>query len=133
MDASIYQNKVMTIKVGINLGEYAILAADTRVSFISGDYLLSFRDDAEKIQKTKIGLITGAGYVDLLNDVKDYLSINEITHTSEIEEAIRKFRGKYTLECNLNSHINGRSKKSFESTGWIYTYSTPFEDCTILL
>ena len=68
----------MTIALGINFGDYAFLASDSRATFYNLDGTVrSFEDDQKKIYKTKLGVITGAGSIPLLEAVKDQLELNE--------------------------------------------------------
>lgn len=87
----------MTLLAGINLGSYVVMGADTRVSWYPPDGTFRFHDEGEKIQKTNIGLITGAGLINILDDVKKQLSEHDdITHTKQLEvmmhEALNRFR-----------------------------------------
>lgn len=73
----------MTIAIGINLGLYAIFAAVTRTTY----YRLGmpfFNDNSLKIQRTTMGLITGAGFCALLDSVKDKLANEEVTSTERV-------------------------------------------------
>lgn len=51
----------MTIAIGLNLGSYAILAADTRTTYYLDGRPFLYDDSTPKVQRTTIGLITGAG------------------------------------------------------------------------
>jgi hypothetical protein len=82
----------MTIAIGINLGRYVILAADTRTTYYPPFGKPLFRDDSEKIQKTGIGLITGAGLISLLDPVKTRLANESITNTNYIILFVREER-----------------------------------------
>src|SRR5262245_53702327 len=77
----------MTLVVGFNMRHYALMGADTRVCYYPGGQL-RYRDDAEKIRHTSMGLISGAGLCDLLDPVKERLEQNEITNTDQIRETI---------------------------------------------
>lgn len=119
----------MTINIGINLGEYVILAADTRTNYIIGSNTIRYEDGSEKIFKTKIGLITGSGYANLLNDVKKELKRNEVEHTNEIIEIIKQYRKKHLDLSKTNPYIFGESRKSIaKSTCWLFTYLSVVEN-----
>jgi len=119
----------MTINIGINLGEYVILAADTRTNYMIGNDTIVYEDEHEKILKTKIGLITGSGYVSLLNDVKNELKRNEVEHTNEIVEIIKRNREKHINQSKTNPYIFGDIQKTLqESTCWLFTYITAIDN-----
>ena len=109
----------MTIAIGINAGLYAILAADTRVTYFSSNSSF-YDDDKSKIQKTSMGLITGAGFVQLLDLVNSRLAIEAITNTDTtlaiIKEAREEIRQKWQHYSQIDSAI--------EQTGWIFSYYT---------
>jgi len=105
----------MTIALGIDFGNYIFMAADTRISYYLLGRKISFHDDSTKIYKTKIGLITGAGYSDLLDSVKKRLAEIEVDNTNKILDIIKDERSKYEKEID---------NKSLESTRWILSYTT---------
>lgn len=109
----------MTIAMGINFGKYVLLAADTRVTRHDWDgHVIDFHDDSIKIQKTDSGLITGAGFVELLDSVKYALSKQTITSTNQIIRTIREETNRcYTRYGDL-------IKQHVEKTGWIFSYMT---------
>lgn len=108
----------MTIAIGINLGLYTIFAADTRVTYkpISGAHF--YDDNNSKIQKTKMGLITGAGFCPILDGVKAKLAIKEITNTNQILEVINE----ETERINKIWQSNPNILSWIEMTGWIFSY-----------
>lgn len=111
----------MTIALGINFGDYVFLAADTRTTFGWVNHIISYTDESEKIQKTSIGLITGAGRTNLLDSVKSRLAKQEITNTDQISEIVKEER--------LN--LLGRlliTENDIALTGWIYSYITILND-----
>jgi hypothetical protein len=110
----------MTIALGINFGSYVLLAADTRATY----YDLSHRrvgcsDACEKIYKTSIGMVTGAGSEPLLNLVSDrFNEIDEIISTDQLVSIVNEERLRYrTLYPQV-------PEKSIKSTGWIFSYVT---------
>ena len=111
----------MTIALGINFGDYVLLAADTRTTFGWVNHIVSYTDESEKIQKMSFGLITGAGRTNLLDSVKNRLAKQEITNTDQIFEIIKEER--------LN--LLGRlliTENDIALTGWIYSYITTLND-----
>lgn len=111
--------KAMTIAIGINFSTYILLAADTRTTYYDWKgRTINYQDESVKIQKTSMGLITGAGSKLLLDSVKDRLRKEEITHTDQILRIMREERLKYR-------GIYQRSTvKDLKLTGWIFTYTT---------
>jgi len=105
----------MTIALGIDFGNYIFMAADTRVNYYFLGRKIDSRDDSTKIYKTKIGLITGAGYTNLLDSVKKRLAEEEVDNTNGILDIIKEERSKHVGEIDTDS---------FESTRWILSYTT---------
>ncbi|WP_440062963.1 hypothetical protein ACTACQ_11260 [Pseudomonas syringae] len=61
----------MTCILVAHLGDEIIIAADKRVTQITQDGLTTIiGDEEEKIVRTEVGVITGAGAVEMLDDVK---------------------------------------------------------------
>ena len=61
----------MTMIIGVNLGEYVIIAADCREAFMcDGEVISIISDEVDKFVKWNGGIITGCGYVPLLADLK---------------------------------------------------------------
>lgn len=121
----------MTIAIGIYFNEFILLAADTRTTYYdnSGD-VISFHDESEKIVRTKMGLMTGAGNMGLLDAVKSRFKKKEIGNSNELLKIIGKERCRFINLVdflNLEPHI-----KTIESTGWIFTYVTKRENIPLL-
>jgi len=111
----------MTINIGINLGEYIILGADTRTERLLGNRKMFYSDEDQKIQETKIGLITGAGYKDILDDVKRELSQRDTENTTEIIQIVKKSKDKFLINRPPFFTVD---EKWFEPTCWLLTYMT---------
>ena len=105
----------MTINIGINLKKYILIAADTRVTYfhplIPGKEF--YFDEENKIKLTKLGLITGAGRIDILNMVEKGLANRDIIHTDGILGLINE-----TIK-SLPANI---SQKEIDMTGWLLSY-----------
>src|SRR6186997_984924 len=109
----------MTICIGMFLGECALLVADTRIRFFHPEGLPEFYDDGnQKIQDIGIGLMTGAGYVPLLDGVKEELANTEISHTDMIIEIIKVC--SEALEAD--PWASKRLDEVRSMTGWLFTY-----------
>lgn len=117
----------MTIAVGINLGLYAILAADTRTTYHR--FGMPFYDDnSSKVQKTTMGLITGAGFCALLDGVKKKLATEQITDTERVLQIIKE-----TTEMTRNAWRGSPQIESWiEQTGWIFSYMTVLDGQPLL-
>lgn len=109
----------MTIAIGINLGLYAILAADTRTTYHRFD-MPFFDDNSTKVQKTTMGLITGAGFFPLLDSVKRKLATEQITNTERVLSIIKEENEKTRQAWRTYSQIDSWMEK----TGWIFSYTT---------
>jgi hypothetical protein len=107
----------MTIAIGINFGAYVLLAADTCTTYYDWNgRVLGYKDDSIKIQKTYLGLITGAGGEELLYLVKNRLKEEETRDTNQVLSIIREERRHYRRPLAvLEPHL-------VENTGWIFTY-----------
>lgn len=117
----------MTIAIGINLGLYAILAADTRTTYyVSG---IPFHDDnSAKVQKTTMGLITGAGFYPLLDGVKKKLATEQVTNTERVLPIIKGEIGMTRNAWRAYPQI----ESWIEQTGWIFSYMTTLNDQPLL-
>ena len=106
----------MTIALGVNFGSYIILAADTRTTWYPKDGSPYFQDDSEKIQKTKFGLITGAGWTHKLDLVKKSFAESLPQDTIEMINLIREALDK-------NKDRSGDMIPKLK-TRWIFSYQT---------
>ena len=112
----------MTIALGINFGNYVLLAADTRTVFFNWTKrMIGYTDNSVKIQKTSFGLITGAGRMELLGHVKTRLEKETITNTDRIYEIIEEERLNFTK-------VPAITENDVVLTGWIYSYKTILND-----
>ncbi len=121
----------MTIAIGINAGLYAILAADTRTTYYHPRFpstALFHDDNKSKIQKTTVGLIIGAGFVQLLDLVNNRLATETITNTnatlSVIKESLEEIRKRWKHYPMIDTAI--------AQTGWILSYYTYINDIPTL-
>lgn len=94
------------------------MAADTRVTRYSS--MLGppiYEDDNKKVHKTSLGVITGAGSVELINLVNNRLNkIDEIMDPDQILDIINKERNNYRA-----SHPEV-PEQYIENTGWLFSY-----------
>lgn len=109
----------MTIAIGINLGLYAILAADTRetVERLGSPF---FDDNKSKVHKTTMGLIAGAGLVQLLDAVNAQLASETITSTERISAIVAEEGERVRRQFAKYSKLDW----ALANTGWIFSYIT---------
>ncbi len=112
----------MTIAIRIKFRSYVLLAADTRITDFPPDGGLSNPDDNfEKIYYTGLGIITGAGIVDLLYLVNKRLREipqNQSIRGSELLSIINFER------LRLRRKLSPLSEKQIEAinnTGWMFS------------
>ena len=108
----------MTLIVGFNFGSYALIGADARVSYYP-DGQLQFRDDNEKIRETSLGLITGAGFANLLDLVKVRLLRQTASNTDEIISIIKEERERLKQAPWWGEK---RIQEALQTTAWMFTY-----------
>lgn len=76
----------MTFVIGLQSEFYNIIASDTRISFLCG---LRHRDGDHKTIKCELGLVSGSGWVTILEGVKKKLLSTTITKTDQITSIIQ--------------------------------------------
>lgn len=103
----------------MNLGYYALLAADTRVTSCPPGQTPVWRDDEEKVQVTNLGIITGMGLCELLDPVKERLSAETLTNTDGILEIIRTERARIDARCPQESWLRPHIE---HVTSWMFTF-----------
>lgn len=109
----------MTMIVGIHLGEYIIVAADKREVTMFNNIVVDINsDNVEKLIEWNGGIITGNGYVPLLNELKDHIAANEISDTSIILDYAN------TTVANLPLNQAGWKKQ----TNWMFSYITQLDN-----
>jgi hypothetical protein len=111
----------VTAFIAINLGDIAIIAADKKEVFIQGDFVIPIHESANKIIDSGIGLMTGSGYVSLLQDVKDQVANCTIKSTDQILSLISAARQKLQEFHGVDEH---QKTKNLCTTGWLFTYLT---------
>lgn len=87
-----------------------------------------YDDNSSKIQKTTMGLITGAGFCTLLDGVKRKLAIEQVTDTERVLSIINE-----ETERTLNAwRAHPQIESWIEQTGWIFSYTTLLNDQPLL-
>lgn len=119
----------MTLLASIHLDDYAIIASDKKEVVKLNGLIVPVHEEAEKIVITDIGLITGSGYVDLLDAVKKRVASEGINHTDKIMEIIKgeRDRIKNSIFCD-DDQIN----ELLNYSGWLFSYFTVIENSQCL-
>ena len=87
-----------------------------------------YDDNSSKVQKTTMGLITGAGFSPLLDGVKRKLAIEQVTDTERVLGIINE-----ETERTLNAwRAHPQIESWIERTGWIFSYTTMLNDQPLL-
>jgi hypothetical protein len=107
----------MTLIVGLNLGDYALLGADTRVVCKYPDGSTENDDEAAKICKFSLGIIAGAGLESLVQSAVALTTGADITHVDQLLDIIEQER-KRALDAEPDADV----KIGIEHTGWMFTY-----------
>ena len=108
----------MTLIAGMNLGRYAIIAADTRISYYADD-VFRYRDDSNNIRNIDPGIISGAGLANLLDAVKDRLDDDELAVIDRIADLVR---GEVAYARQRRYAKDPRVAEAIEMTAWMFTY-----------
>lgn len=112
----------MTICMAFYFEKYAILAADTRLTI--GDPPISYDDNQPKIDKTDIGLITGAGLHELLVAVKQRYEMSTVRTAIDTQRVIDEERRRLLESARYDRE---RVNRWLEKTGWFFTYQTELD------
>ena len=108
----------MTLIAGMNLGSYAIIAADTRLSYYVND-VFGYRDDGDKIRNIEPGIISGAGLASLLDAVKERLDDDELGVIDRIADLVR---GEVAYARQQPYAKDPRVAEAIEMSAWMFTY-----------
>ncbi len=110
----------MTAILGMNLGAYLILSSDTRAT-LETPFGKHFKDGDQKLLKTSCGLVTGAGYVSLLEAVKQRMNATDVCRTDQFLEIAKSEREHFITRFGMQY---GRDRKHFDYTCWLFSYMT---------
>lgn len=110
----------MSIVIGFNLIHYALLVADTRISYYpKGGH--RYRDNEPKVRRTTMGLISGAGVCEFLDPVTDALASTKISNTGDFIDLVRAQRKVVDASPIMNDAF---AKSVVDKTAWMVTYVT---------
>lgn len=108
----------MTLVVGLHLGTHVIVAADTRVSFYIND-VFGYDDDGEKLMMINPGIISGAGLVSLLDNVKHRLDDDEL---GVIDRIVDLVEGEVAFAKESLSGSEPRVLEAIDYSAWMFTF-----------
>lgn len=111
----------MTLMVGLHLSDYVIIASDKKEVTELNGIVVPLSEDVNKLINTNMGLITGAGFADLLNSVKKRISLNQICHTDEILNIIKSEREAFAENYGYTEELK---QKILLYTSWLFSYRT---------
>jgi hypothetical protein len=97
---------------------YAIVAADTRLSYYIND-VFGYRDDGEKIRNIDPGIISGAGLASLLDAVKERLDDDQLGIIDRIADLVRS---EVAYARQQPYAKDPRVAEAIEMTAWMFTY-----------
>ena len=118
----------MTCILVAHLGDEVIIAADKRVTQITQDGVkIPHGDNEEKIVRTKVGVITGAGSVAMLDPVKTYVRDHGFNSPDDVLDLILHTRDSFS-EFHAESP---RLHADLAETSWMFTYPTVVNDQAI--
>ncbi|QVI88029.1 hypothetical protein [Pseudomonas viridiflava] len=109
----------MTCILVAHLGDEIIIAADKRVTLVTPDGAKSpGGDDEEKIVRTKVGVITGTGSVEMLNDVKALARDFGFNSPDEVLGFILDAQGTFSNQYADSPCLSG----GLAQTSFMFTY-----------
>lgn len=109
----------MTCILVAHLGEHVILAADKRAVQINSDGSRTvLTDDVQKIVETGVGVITGAGIVEMLDQVKSKFNGKSFNDSGQVLESIIQVRKEYSERYSGSARLD----KDLSETSWVFTY-----------
>lgn len=110
----------MSVVIGMHLGAYVLLAADTRVTFFPDETGPAvFRDDRVKVRKTRMGIMAGVGLSQLLDGVQARLEREDPGDTDRIIAIIQDEREKVPEDWFTSPRVRNAVDNE---TCWLFTY-----------
>ncbi|HBC3499846.1 TPA: hypothetical protein KDY90_002627 [Vibrio parahaemolyticus] len=103
----------MTMIVGLHLGDYVLVAADKRETYVvNGEVVSVVSDNVDKLVDWGAGVVTGSGYVPLLSELKSRLSKTNITTTDQILD----------LAKDISEYSSDQPSYWRETTNWMFSF-----------
>lgn len=118
----------MTCILVAHLGDEVIIAADKRVTHIAQDGVKTpCGDTEEKIVRTEVGVITGAGSLAMLDPVKSLVRDHGFNSPDDVLDLILRVRESFS-EIHVRSP---RLQADLAETSWMFTYPTVVDDQSV--
>ena len=115
----------MTAIIGMNLGYYVMLAADTRTTYYPPGSPPFWLDNTEKVCRTQPGIVTGMGYSDFTDAVKVRFAAEEPGHTERMVAIIREERARFEQTWPGDERVQHHVRNI---NCWMASYGTIVDD-----
>lgn len=115
----------MTLVIAVCMGDIGIIAADKAVTMHHADGTTTTLDmEADKIVETPMGVVTGSGFVEILDPVKEFLATLGIASTDDALDEITRVRNNFRLMYPFSSE----REKHLGATSWVFNYTVGGSD-----
>jgi hypothetical protein len=117
----------MTMVVGMNLGFYVLIVADTRMTYYPRDAPRYWKDGRGKVYGTNLGIIAGAGFGPTLDAVRERLAGEdgmEVRHLDDVRRVASEEFDKRVAPPEWPQE----ALRSHQMTGWLLTYLNPMRE-----
>ena len=108
----------------MNLGTYALLAADTRLSCYQNG-VFQYRDFSAKLQPTSMGLITATGFTGFLDPVEKHLLRRPLASSEDFAHLVAAVKADVSAESWMSDPL---VVEGIEASAWMFTCRTPDPD-----
>jgi hypothetical protein len=128
LSASCSEREVMTCILVAHLGDEVIIAADKRVTEINQDGVkIPCGDNEEKIVRTNVGVITGAGSLAMLDPVKSFVRDHGFKSPDDVLDLILRTRDSFSKFYAESPRLQA----DLAETSWMFTYPTVVDDQSV--
>lgn len=115
----------MTLIIAMDMGKIGLIASDKAEVMINSNGDISpIHQEAEKIVRTPLGVITGAGRVELLDQVKNFVKAGSIHNTDQVLGAILQARKLFKAQYSHHHDVSS----ALSSTSWVFNYTASLDD-----
>lgn len=115
----------MTLIIAMDMGKVGLIASDKAEVMISSNGDISpIHQEAEKIIRTPLGVITGAGRVELLDQVKNFVKAGMVHNTDQVLDAIIQARKQFEIRYLHDPDVSS----ALSSTSWFFNYTAILDD-----
>ena len=115
----------MTMVVGMHLGRYVLIVADTRITYHPAEEQTRYEDGRTKIYRTKLGLVSGAGGVGLLDAVRLRLCGPEGDALRTFDDIHRIIDDERALRTPEESRDDPLPEIHPARAAWLFSYVNP--------